>query len=62
MVVGQIADLLDNTQSENEAGVQEPDRGQRCGDIELESYLENEEGPVSSVLDLLLRYPNDLDW
>ena len=27
-------------------------RGQRCGDIELSSYLVNESGPVALVLDL----------
>ncbi len=27
-------------------------RGQRCGDIELTGYLENEAGPVPLVLDL----------
>ena len=50
-MVDQIADLFRTTHKVKTEQVVRS-RGQRCGDIELSSYLVNETDPVSLVLDL----------
>ncbi len=50
-VVDQLVDLFRTTHRVKTQRVVRS-RGQRCGDIEIVSYLVNETGPVSLVLDL----------
>jgi hypothetical protein len=74
-VVDQIADLFRTTHRVKTRRVVRT-RGQRCGDIELVSYLVNAEGPVPLVLHIAhdrwgsssdpsvnghLHYPNEID-
>jgi hypothetical protein len=55
-MVDQVPDLFRTTHKIKTHQVVKS-RGQHCGDIQLEGYLANEEGPVTLVLDL--RIPHD---
>ena len=62
-VVDQIADFFRRTHKVKTEQVARS-RGQRCGEIELDGYLENVTGPVSLVLDLRIthdRFGSDSD-
>jgi hypothetical protein len=54
-VVEQIADLFHTTRlTEVKTQQVARSRGQRCGDIELETYLTDVEGPFNLVIDLCM--------
>ena len=53
--VEQLTDLFRTTHRVNTQQVAKS-RGQRCGDIEIASYLSNATGPLSLVLDLCIPY------
>jgi hypothetical protein len=50
-MVDQVADFFRTTHKVKTQQVVKS-RGQHCGDIQLATYLANESGPVSLVLDL----------
>ena len=54
-MVDQLTDLFHTTHKVKTQQLVR-NRGQRCGDIELTSYLANESGPVPLVLDLLITH------
>jgi hypothetical protein len=54
-MVDQVADLFRTTHTVKTQHVVKS-RGQHCGDIQLEVYLDNEEGPVPLVLDLRIAH------
>ncbi len=54
-MVDQVADLFRTTHKVKTQHVVK-NRGQHCGDIQLEGYLANESGPVSLVLDLRIAH------
>jgi hypothetical protein len=54
-MVDQVADLFHTTYKVNTQQVVK-NRGQYCGDIELEGYLTNQTGPVPLVMDLRITH------